>query len=399
MNNKKFIQFSLLEAFFTSLVIGLVETYFAAFALFKGVSAIEAGVLTSAPLVLAGFLQFLLLKKIKKVSVSQWVLVAALVQLFALLILALCSFDQNFPFFSVLMAVYSLYWLGHFATQPAWNRWLFDLVSIEQSQSYFSLRTRITQVGIVLGLILGGYVLNLNILSLDIKYLFLGIFIFSSILKCISYQLFKLHPRAKTEINFDFIHAKNLFFKYKSFIKSYSLFNFSVYLSAPYVVSYLLVTRNLTYEQFMWVMAGLFLGKIGTTLLLARLKENISPFKLLFWGGFLAAPLPALWPFCSQIWMLFILHVISGLAWGAWEVGFSLSFFKNLHINEKIEMISIFNLIAIVTQIVGTLLAAFILKFLISEDYNLLFIISGLIRLGCVLPLRKKFFGVALLEN
>ncbi len=394
MNNKKFIQFSLLEAFFTSLVVGLVETYFAAFSLYKGVSAIEAGVLTSAPLVLAGLLQFLLLKKIKKVSVSRWVPVAALIQFSSLLFLALCSYIQTSYLFGILMTVYSLYWLGHFATQPAWNRWLFDLVSVEKSQYYFSLRTRVTQVGIVLGLILGGYVLNLNILNLEVKNLFLGIFALSSILKFISYRLFKAHPSTTVEINFDFIHAKNLFFKYKSFIKSYSLFNFSVYLSAPYVVSYLLVTRHLTYEQFMWVMAGLFLGKIGTTLLLARRKESISPFKLLIWGGILAAPLPAIWPFCSEVWMLFVLHFISGLAWGSWEVGFSLSFFKNLDIKEKIEMISIFNLIAIITQILGTLLAAFILKFLISENYNLLFIISGIIRLACVSTLRKKSFGI-----
>ena len=399
MKNKKVIQFSLLEAFFTSLVVGLVETYFAAFALFRGVSAIEAGILVSAPLVLAGLLQLLLLKKIKKVSVSRWVPMAALIQLFALLILAFCSLAQPMPFFVILLVVYSIYWLGHFATQPAWNRWLFELVTLEQSQHYFSLRTRISQVGIVLGLILGGYVLNLNILNLDIKYLFLGLFIFSSFLKFISYRLFKLHPSTQSEINFDFTHAKNLFAKYKSFIKSYSLFNFSVYLSAPYVVSYLLVTRHLTYEQFMWVMAGLFLGKIGMTFMLARQKENISPFKLLFWGGLLAAPLPALWPFCNEVWMLFILHFISGLAWASWEVGFSLSFFKNLHIKEKIEMISIFNLIAITTQIAGTLLAAFILKFLIFENYNLLFIISGFIRLGCILSLRKKTFGIILAES
>lgn len=393
MNNKAVVRFSLFEAFFTSLVIGLAETYFPAFSLMKGLSAIEAGVLTSAPLFFAGLFQWVLLKKIKNTVVSDWVSKAVLIQLIALACLAACSFIETPQMFIILLILYSLYWLGHFVTQPAWNRWVFDLVSLDQSHYYFSLRSRVVQAGIILGLILGGYVLNLNILNLEIKKLFLGIFSLSCFLKYLSYRLYKLHPAVLTQINFDFQHAKNLFFKYKSFFKSYSLFNFSVYLSAPYVVSYLLVARHLTYEQFMWVMAGLFLGKIGTTLLLPRLKENISSFKLLIIGGIVAAPLPALWPFCTEVWMLFALHLLSGFAWGAWEVGLSLCFFKNLNIKEKVEMISIYNFIGTMTQIAGTLVAAFILKFLIQENYNLLFIISGIIRFIFVFSLRAKTFG------
>ena len=384
---------SLLEAFFTSLVVGLAETYFPAFALMKGASAIEAGVLTSLPLVLAALFHWYLLKKVKNLAVSKWVPYAALIQLFALVVLTLCSAVALSQVFFVLLIVYSIYWLGHYAHQPAWNRWIFDLVSLDKSQSYFSLRTRIVQIGIVLGLILGGYTLNLNIFDLDLKNLFIGLFAISSVLKYISYDLFKKHTPVITEINFDFRHAKNLFFKYLSFFKSYSLFNFSVYLSAPYVVSYLLVARQLSYEQFMWVMAGLFLGKIVTTVAIPRMKQNFSPFKLLLLGGIIAAPLPAFWPFCHEVWMLFLLHLLSGIAWGAWEVGLALCFFKNLNIKEKIEMISIYNLVAILTQIGGTLVAAFVLKFVIHENYSWLFITSGIVRLLCVFALRSKTFG------
>ncbi len=359
----------------------------------KGASAIEAGVLISVPLILAVFLQWFFIKKFKNLKVSSWVPAMAMVQFFALALLALGSVTHTDNTFIILLIIYSVYWFGHFASLPAWNRWVFDLISVQQSQYYFSLRTRVLQIGIISGLILGGYGLHLNILNLPLEILFLGMFILSCLLKFLSYYLLKQHGVVETKIKLDVIHARNLLLKYKPFLKSFSLFNLSLFLSASFVVSYLLVERKLTFEQFMWVMAGLFIGKVMMTLIISRAEENIQPFKLLFYGGLIAAPLPVLWPLCSEVWMLFTVHIISGLAWGAWEVGLSLCFFKNLHIDEKMEMISIYNLVGILTQVVGTLVGAFVLKFLIKENYDLLFVISGSIRLICVLSLRKKTFG------
>ena len=393
MNNKSIVRISLLEAFFTSFVVGLAETYFPAFSLMKGASAIEAGVLVSAPLILAVLFQWFLLKKFRHMQVSSWVPLMALVQFAALVLLALGSVSHTNNTFLILMIIYSIYWLGLFASQPAWNRWIFDLISVEQSQYYFSLRTRVVQIGIISGLILGGYGLHLNILALPLEILFLAMFVLSALLKFFSYHLLKQHGSVKAKISMDVIHAKNLLLKYKPFLKSFSLFNLSLFLSASFVVSYLLVERGLTYEQFMWVMAGLFIGKIAMTLIIPRIEENIQPFKLLFFGGLIAAPLPLLWPLCTQVWMLFAVHIISGLAWGAWEVGLSLCFFKNLHITEKMEMVAIYNFVGISTQVIGTLAGAFVLKFLIAENYEVLFVISGVIRLICVLALRKKTFG------
>ena len=365
----------------------------------KGASAIEAGVLVSAPLILAVIFQWFLMRKFRHLQVSTWVPAMAMVQFAALVFLALGSVTQSGHTFSVLLVIYSIYWLGLFASQPAWNRWIFDLISVEQSQYYFSLRTRVVQIGIISGLILGGYGLHLNILNLPLEILFLVMFVLSAVLKFISYYLLRQHGQVEARINLDVLHAKNLFLKYKPFLKSFSLFNLSLFLSASFVVSYLLVERRLTYEQFMWVMAGLFFGKIAMTLIIPRLEKNIPPFKLLFYGGLVAAPLPLLWPLCTNVWMLFSVHIISGLAWGAWEVGLSLCFFKNLHISEKMEMVAIYNLVGILTQVVGTLVGAFVLKFLIHENYDLLFVISGVIRLACVLTLRKKTFGSDLVVN
>ena len=171
------------------------------------------------------------------------------------------------------------------------------------------------------------------------EYLYFGLFIFSFFCKLITYFLFQKHQ--STEVSIFVSHEKmgQLFKKYRPFFKSYSLFNFSVYLSAPFVAGYLLNERHLNYFEFMIVMLGLFVGKILMSMWLHRLKIQIDPTKLMFYGGLLAAPLPALWPVCSHPWQMMLLHIISGIAWASWEVGLALCFFKNIQADQKIELI------------------------------------------------------------
>lgn len=399
MRRLSITQLSLLEAFFTSLVIGLAETYFPAFSLMKGASPIQAGVLVSVPMIFAGVFQWLLLKKFRHLNLSTWVPLAAGVQLFSLFGLTfLSTFETAYPV-TWLLVLYSVYWGGYYSAIPAWNRWISDLVSFEDSQKYFSARTRFTQVGIVLGLIVGGLLLKLDKLAWPVEYLFGGIFAVCSLLKFVTYKLFRLHTPSTTAIHFEKSKAIVLLKEHKSFFSRYVLFNFSVYFSAPFVASYLLSTRGLSYENFMWVMVGLFAGKILLTLILSNAKKIVSAQSLLFFGAVASAPLPIFWTYCSNVSMMFGLHFISGLSWACWEVGLSLCFFKSLKPADKIEVISLYYFFSIMTQVLGTLMGAFLLKYVVHQNYETLFLIAGVTRLLFAFGLRNKTFGNELLTG
>lgn len=186
---------------------------------------------------------------------------------------------------------------------------------------------------------------------------------------------------------------KSSLLKYFSFFKNYSLFNFTVYISSTFVAGYLLSIKKISYLEFMVIMVGLFLGKMATTYLTEKLKDHMNPSKYMFWGAFVAAPLPALWPFCQSWSSMFLLHFISGMAWALWEMGLSITFFKGLESDSKMETISVYNYLGILTQVLGTLLGAFLIKYVFIYNYDLIFIIAGIIRLGGAYLLKKTPFG------
>ena len=287
---------SAFEAFITSLVVGLSENYFAAYAVQNGFSALESGLLISLPLLFASIMKFLLIPYLNTISVSEFVKKGTLFQSFSLALLLILTFFNYKPTFLILLFIYSIYWLGHFAVLPAWNRWMSDIIPKESGQIFFSMRTRLSQSGIILGLIIGGLTLHLNVIQISIERLFFGLSAISFFCKIIAYYLFNKQQHVPTTISLSKSKMYEIFKRYFLFFKSYSLFNFSLYFSAPFVAGYLLKDRHLNYLEFMIVMLGLFIGKVLATFWLNTTKKQIDPTQMMFYGGLVAAPLPALWP-------------------------------------------------------------------------------------------------------
>lgn len=388
---------SLYEAFFTSLVVGVAETYFIAYALHLGVSVIQSGLLTSLPLLFAGVSPFLLRHVLQRFSNSTWVLIACAIQAAALALLALigafAGTDNGGFSFYTLLVLFTLYWFGNFASLPSWNKWISEIIPHEQSAKYFSARTRMIQVGGILGLFIGGMNLHLQTLNISTTLLFILLFLLAYHFKMVAFYFFYKQTKSETHFNLSWTRAKNFFLAHKGFFIVYLIYNMSLYISSPYVSGYLLAIRGLKYEQFMWVMVSFFAGKILTTMILDRIKISFTPHQMYFWGALLASPLPALWPVCRDVFELSLLHFASGWGWAAWEMGMSLTIFKNIHADDKVTAVSVYNLIGLPTQVLGTVIGATLLKTYYANSYGLLFVTAGIARLVLVLPLYFTKFG------
>lgn len=381
--------YSYLEALLTSLVVGFAENYFAAFSLHHGVSPIESGLLISLPLILAAIFQYLTQSKKSQRTLSAFVKRSLLIQTLSLIGLAIFSFFKiQHPFF-ILFLLYSIYWYGHFSIQPAWNKWIADIIPVEQGQHYFSLRTRLSQVGIILGLIIGGSLLHLKVIDVSVEKLFFSLFLACFVLKLIVVYLFSNHPVYLKPLYLDPQHFKKLFQTNIEFFKKYALFQTTLFISAPFVAGYLLSVRRLNYIEFMIVMGGLFCGKVLTTYLINKNKHQLNPHQLFLWGGLIAAPLPVLWPFCPNVAVMFLVHFVSGFGWAAYEVGISLSFFKNINENQKIEVVSLYNYVGVAFQVVGTLLGALLFRTLFQNNFDYLFYVAGFLRLLAMARLKN----------
>ncbi len=392
LKNKRLI--SLYEAFFTSLVVGLAETYFVAFALYKGVSVIESGLLVSLPLLFAAVTPFFFNRIFHKFYNSTWVLIATLIKVFSLAALACVGLIEASGMFYVLLVIYSVYWFGHFSYQPSWNKWISELIPVEESQKYFSKRTRVMQIGILLGLILGGLALHLEIFKISTSIIFITIFFISYHLNAISLFLFYKLPKSHSHYSLNIRKKISFLFQQKDFFIVYSIFNCSLYLSAPYVSGYLLNVRELNYINYMWVMGSLFFGKIFTTYALEKFRPSVDPHKLFFYGGLIAAPLPIFWPFCDNAFTMSLMHFFSGMGWAGWEVGLALVFFKNIKSDDKIEAVSLYNSVGLPVQVLGTVIGAVLLKYVYDNNYTTMFIVAGLLRFIFILPMYSRKFGV-----
>lgn len=390
---KSNLKYSYFEAFLSSFVVGIAESFFAAFSIEKGMSTIQSGMLLSLPLILAVGANLLFNFYIRHRSISQQVKRNTLLQtlsIVGLILFSLTDVNNSVLVFGSLMVLYSVYWYGYFSSQPVWNIWISELITDSQGHEYFALRTRLTQIGIISGLVLGGVLLQWKILNLAPSHLFGLLFSAAFVGQLFKYYSFKKHVPSTSVMTFSFTKVKHIFNQNRSFFSSYGLFNASLFLSSPYVTGYLLTTKNLNYFHFMIVTVSLFAGKIMSTYILSLTANKLTPIKLMVLGGIIAAPLPLLWPYCNSPESMYVLNFVSGMFWALWDVGLSLSFFKNIKAQDKIETVTLYHSIGFLTQVVGTCVGAVCIKYLFNYNYHSVFIFAGLIRFACILPFTKN---------
>jgi hypothetical protein len=390
---KSKLKYSYFEAFLSSFVVGIAESFFAAFSIEKGMSTIQSGILLSLPLILAVCANLLFNFYIRHRSISQQVQRNTLLQtlsLVGLILFSVSTVNNTLMVFASLMVLYSVYWYGYFSSQPVWNIWISELLTDNEGHEYFALRTRLTQIGIISGLVLGGVLLQWKIVDLPHSHLFGLLFGAAFVGQVFKYYSFKQHVPSSSIMSFSFTKVKHIFNQNRSFFNSYGLFNASLFLSSPYVTGYLLTTRHLNYFHFMIVTVSLFAGKIMTTYILSLTANKLTPIKLMALGGIIAAPLPLLWPYCEAPEAMYALNFVSGMFWALWDIGLSLSFFKNISSEDKLETVTLYHSIGFLTQVIGTCLGALCIKFLFNYNYHSVFVFAGIVRFLCILPFRKN---------
>lgn len=387
------LKFSYYEAFLSSFVIGLAESYFAAFAIAKGMNTLQSGLLTTLPLLFAGALNILFNVYFKKKTLSAHVQDNVLFQVFALIGMAYFAWTTYIPaniVFVGLLSLYSIYWYSFFSSQPVWNTWITEMVKSDESQDYFALRTRLTQLGVITGLLFGGGLLQLFSDRLGATDIFIIIFTVSAFCKILKYHYYQKHPASESKVQMSYSKIKDIFIRNQIFFKNYSLFNLTLFISAPYVSGYLLESKHLNYFHFMLVTIALYVGKIFTTLFTSLTEKDLNPFTMMLLGGLAAAPLPALWPICNTVETMILLQILSGAAWAFWEMGLALVFFKNIKKEEKIETITLYHTVGITTQVLGAIVGALLVKFIFQHNYNHIFVFAGAIRFAAFLGFFKN---------
>lgn len=394
---EKSLRLSLVEAFLCSLMIGAGETYLPAYSLSIGMGEIFAGILASMPIVSGAFLQLITPRGLQRIqSHKHWVVASSLLQ--ALTFIPLIYFSATrAPDFWTLFLILTLYWGSGFSSGLGWNYWMGRLVQVEECHRFFSKRARISQIGTLIGLLGGGVALHNKVEIGPFSSVFTTLFIFAGCSRLISSFILSSQyydPQWKQEPRLGFRDSWKVFWsntEKRSFFFVLAPFQAAVFISSPFVTPYFLAQAKLDYGSYMTAIGLLFIGKILSLMLIERYRGRVSGFRLLLFGAGAIVPLPVLWIVSKHAYFIFVLQVLNGLAWACVEVGLSLIFFRDIKQEEKVPVLTVYNLLNSLAIILGTTLGAKILFFLGESisSYYAVFALGSVSRALGFIPLYR----------
>lgn len=373
----------MVDAFFFSLMVGAGESYLPAYGLTVGMSEWLTGLFATVPLIAGAVIQLISPWGLQKVgSVKRWVVGSALVQATAFLPLLYFSIypTDNFLW---LFLVAAIYWGAGFAAGPSWNYWMGELVTAEQSAQYFARRHRMVQLGILIGLVGGGLALHWKIHVGPFTSVFSFLFLVAFVARASSSFFLWLKIDAGKNVQIVKTNpGKFLSPQYRSFFTFLFIFYVTIFISSPFVSPFFLEKLHLNYDQYMLGLGSLFIAKIAILPWASKLIERFGVEKVFFIGALGISPLPILWQLNSEMWFVVALQMLSGVFWGIFEVGLNLIFFKNIRSEDKVQILTTYNLFNSTAIILGSLIGGQILKMLEArlEGYFMIFTLGAALR-------------------
>lgn len=370
-------------------MIGAGESYLVAFALEKGFSAIQAGLLLPLCQVAGALLPLAFKSALAHgQSLKRFVLHGAIMQVLVWILFVSLSFQPLAPFSTVLMV--SLYFFTGYLIGPSWNAWLSQLVKPEDASRFYEVRLRLSQVGMILGLAGAGFLLHYRYAGVEIQNIFAGIFLFSAGVRALSVYYLGQQRDMLSPPSIGFPESiKNILKqrRLRSFFGFLFFFYIFIAISSPFVTPFLLAERKFNYEQFMGIVAALYVSKFLIFPWGAKWIKKHGTRKVLLIGALGVSPLPALWMFIDGFWLSVALQFTSGLFWGLFEMGFSVIFFNHLGIQERIPMLTLYAVFNTIALLIGGLIGAVLLN---STSYELIFCTGSFLRVGLVLLIAWK---------
>lgn len=395
---EKSLAISLVDSFLYSLMVGAGESYLPAYVLSLGLSEWMAGMIATMPLLSGAFLQMLGTEALRTVKNHKvWVWCLAFLQASTFIPLIFFAMGSK-PHFLTLFFVLTFYWGAGFSISPAWNYWMGNLVSQSKAQKFFSRRSRVSQIGLLLGLILGGVALHNNVHLGPFTSTFGLIFFVAFLSRVISsWLLSRKHYEHRWTAQATYLHIQEswtVFWsdkKKRNFFLSILPFQMAVFFSAPFVTPYMLAKLKMNYGQYMSAVASLMIGKILSSIYFEWSKE-FHYRKAFRWGLFVIAPAPFFWIFSDHFFYILMLQLISGAAYGFFEVGMALMFFQDLKSNEKIPFLTFYNMLNCLGLLLGSALGGIWLRVQHSElqAYYALFVVGAFLRIFASMLLLRQ---------
>lgn len=378
---------SLLEGLFYALMVGIGETYLVAYALHLGVTEREAALLGILPLILGSIAQLFALRLTRLFgSFRKMVVGFASIQALSLAAMGLAQHPAILEFaFEFLFLNATVYWTLALACGPPWNAWISRLIKAGEQRPFFIRRNAYLQMATLLALICAGPLLQ-HADTLRDSNLFVKLFICAGFFRLLSAFYLSRHPDIEElperprPITHFWHWLKKSHVRY-SFIYVF-LFYGGVHISGPFFTPYMLNELNLGYLNFTVLIATAFAARSISGYIMGALTRNHGVQMMFFAGYLLIIPIPWLWTHFDNFYYLIALQVLSGVAWGASEIGLMLFLMEAMPHEERSKLLSWNNLVASLGMLLGVLIGTYVAGEANpdKESYHQIYTISSIAR-------------------
>lgn len=380
------MRISIADGFFYSLMVGVGETYLPAFVISQNMPEYIAGLFSTVPVLTGASLQLFLPQILHRISsIKKWVVGVVLLQAFSFLPFIYFNFHPGVAHWLIFLFA-AVYWFAGFAATPGWNLWMTEIVPEKSAAHFFSIRQGVVQFGILVGMLVGGVLLESRILKEEVFWILFLCAFFSRVGSGI-FLLFQ-PPKKSHPGKYHFSDLLKIWKQpsYKKFLKFIFAFFVMISISSPFVTPYLLGQLKMSYELYMYAIGSLLLAKVLTMPFAAQLIEKYGEKKIFLWGALGMSPLPALWNLSENFYFILSLQAISGMFWGFFEVALSVIFFNQIQENKKMLVITAYSFFNSVAIVLGSFVGAAVLKNWNHsfQSYHFIFVLGACLRVVAV---------------
>ena len=370
-------------------MVGAGETYLAAFVLALGMGELSAGLIATVPMLAGAILQLVSPAAVRALrSHRKWVVLCALAQAASFVPLIAAALYGRIDRIAV-FAIAALYWGAGMATGPAWNTWVSTLIPAPMRAQYFAKRSRAAQIAVLAGLLAGGIGLQFGSSYGKPLLAFAILFFVAGTCRFISAGLLagQSEPQPPDQ-NHREVPWRELVGRLRHGQDGRLLFymlavQMTVQISGPYFTPYMLGQLKMNYGQYLLLIATSYSARVLVLPALGGLVRRLGARKVLWFSGLGIVPLSSMWLVADSVMYLFVVQLIAGAVWAAYELTTFLLLFETIREEERTSVLTTFNLAHAVMTVGGSAIGGFILTQLGTDQgaYMAVFAISGGVRI------------------
>ena len=394
-----------------SVMVGVGEHYLAAFVLALGLGEVTAGLVATVPLLAGGLLQLVTPWGVHRLgSRRRWVVACAILQALAFLPLLVGAWLGRIPTWAVFAAA-ALYWAGGMAAGSAWNVWVERIVPVRLRAGYFAGRTSAVNLGVLVGLMAGGLILEGAARAGRTLDGFAVLFTLAVAARLQSARfLAALSEPTGANLAAGDLAAGDLALAPPRLPlprrwptgDGARLLVYAVALTtctttaSPYFSPYMLRHLQLSYGGYTTLIGVALLTKVLVLPLAARLARRFGLVALMRVAWLGIAAIPALWLVSSTFPYLMGLQVIAGASWATHEYVLFLLIFETIDSRRRLGVLTAYNLGDATSKVVGSLLGALIFRWAGGGGvgYLTIFLVSSAARAACLVLLLRVRGGL-----